>query len=506
MPGRNTLILIALLIGLGCRQQPADQSWSVSFAGIGTNASPRLADLNRDGIMDIIIGAGNREKEATEYGVMALNGRNGELLWKVSATDQIVGSPVFIDVTHDGVPDVFIGGRTANLLGIDGASGQVLWRYQPPQDKTGALQYAHFNFYTPQVVPDQNADGIPDLLVANGGNVAAPAHSRLHRYPGVLMVVNSRNGNIIAADTMPDGGETYMSPLVSDIDGSGDPSIFFGTGGETIGGSLYRSSLSDLMSGDLRATELLHTEDHGFIAPPVLIDITADQTADIVGLQHGGKLYAIDGTSNSLLWEHSFDGAEANTVPAPGYFNKDDTPDFFCHLSIGTWPDNRGTFQVLVDGRNGNVLYQDTLGCTGFYSPVTADLDSDGYDEALLSINDFNCTRLGVTDIRHQLSIFDFQQHSIQPFLSDSGMKNVSSTPCLGDLDGDGRLDIVYTIQANTSVLLEFFGLTVRRESTAIPVSRSIPWGAYLGTYYDGSFEQFGSSAQTIGANDLTVK
>lgn len=490
MGDKFILILITLLLTTGCKHKNKGLSWSSQFPAIGTNSSPRLVDLTEDGILDIVIGAGGNEGDSTDYGVLALNGASGQLLWRVSAGDQIVGSAIFLDATFDGIPDVFIGGRNANLLGIDGKNGTVLWRYNKSEAIDGLMQYAQFNFYTPQIVPDQNEDGVPDLLVANGGNVSAAAHSRQSRFPGVLMVLDSSNGAVLAVDTVPDGNETYMSPLVNFQDDPGDPEIIFGTGGETIGGALYRARLSDLKKGELhRATELLRTDGHGFVAPPVWVDITGDHLLDIVGHQHGGTIYAIDGSSDTLLWKLSFPEAEANSTPAPGYFNEDEFPDLFCHLSIGAWPENRGTFQVLVDGLSGEVLFQDTLGCTGFYSPVAYDLDQDGYDEALLPINEYNCaSRLAVTDIQHQLKVFDFQKNQTQGFGPVATGKNISSTPWIGDVDQDGMLDIVYSLQANTSVLLEFFGMSVIRESTKIPVGSPVRWGAYLGSNYDGIF------------------
>ena len=477
---------------LSCKRDPtASVSWRRDFMAIGTNSSPRAADLTGDGVLDIVLGAGKNEGEDTEHGVIALDGHTGRLLWQVEATDQITGSAIFQDINQDGIPDVFIGGRNANLMGIDGWSGKVLWRYQKPTSTAGAIAYARFNFYNPQLIPDQNGDGISDLLISNGGNVAARAHSADLRFPGVLLILDARSGNPIFADIMPDGRETYMSPIIGPpIDPATSPSIYFGTGGETMGGGLYSGNLDLLRTGQLSQARLLIRENnHGFIAPPVLVDLNDDRTADLVAISHSGTVYAFDGKTDRLLWSRSFPGVESNTSPAPGYFTNRDTPDIFCHLSQGTWPNNQGTLQVLLDGSTGTILHADSVGCTGFYSPVAADLDEDGFDEALLSTNLFNCQRLGVTDIRHELLIFDFQKSQILPLGPSIQAKNVSTTPLLYDLDGDNRLDIVYTVQANTAVLLEFFGIAVFRLDTNIPVPASPFWGAYMGNRYDGVFD-----------------
>lgn len=54
------------------------------------------------------------------------------------------------------------------------------------------------------------------------------------------MVVNTVDGSMLARATMPDGKETYMSPVIHDFKGSGDLSVIFGSGGETISGIFIR--------------------------------------------------------------------------------------------------------------------------------------------------------------------------------------------------------------------------------------------------------------------------
>lgn len=473
-----------------CIPNHRTDTWSVNIPTAGTNASPKLVDLTNDGILDIVMGGGNNEGEYSEYGVIAINGQNGALLWKVSSTDQIFGTPVFADVNQDQTPDVFIGGRRGNFIGIDGRSGKVLWRYKMPAPTEKSIsRYARFNFYTAQIIPDQNLDAIKDLLVTNGGNVRAAAYRTENRFPGVLMILDSQNGTVLSADTMPDGKETYCSPVIYDSTSSLEGRIIFGTGGETISGSLYRTSLEALRSGHLSdAKELIRAESHGFIAPPVLADINSDKLPDIIAQNHDGTIYAIDGASDSLLWSRAFEAAEVNSTLAPGYFNEDNIPDFFSHLSMGKWPDNTGTFQVMVDGRSGEILYQDTMGCTGYYSPVTFDFDRDGKDEVLLGINQFNCDRLGVTENQFQLFLYDFDNTDVRPIIPPIYAKNVSTTPWLGDMDGDHKLDLIYCVQANTTVILEFFGMLLIRKEMDFPCMEEPRWGSYLGAKSNGVF------------------
>jgi len=118
----------------------------------------------------------------------------------------------------------------------------------------------------------------------------APPNDKLGRLPGVLMIVDGATGKVIAADIMPDGKETYMSPIF--YQENGKDFIIFGSGGETFGGNLFQTTLQQLMKekiGDAKI--LLQKEKNGFVAPPVVVDITKDNIKDIVVNWH--KYYGI---------------------------------------------------------------------------------------------------------------------------------------------------------------------------------------------------------------------
>ena len=66
--------------------------------------------------------------------------------------DQIFGSASFLDINRDGVPDVIIGGRAAELKAINGKNGKVLWAFFPkgnsmqPRKKVGLIFTIHKSF------------------------------------------------------------------------------------------------------------------------------------------------------------------------------------------------------------------------------------------------------------------------------------------------------------------------------------------------------------------------
>ena len=145
-----------------------------------------------------------------------------------------------------------------------------------------------------------------------------------------------------------------------------------------------------------------------------------------------------------------------------------------------------------MNGKNGNVDYMDSIGCTGFSTPVVYDLNNDGRDEALISVNDFDCS-LGYASkspgtILNRLVSVDFSTKKINTIDQAQGFKNVFSTPWIGDLDRDGYLDIIYCQYYHHADLLSFLGMMVKRIDTPVKIKKKVLWGSFLGSNNDGIF------------------
>lgn len=493
------MAVIFVVILSSCKQtEPKKRGevvWTKNIPLIGSQSSPRTADLNGDGTQDIIIGAGKNEFQHSEMGIVAIDGKSGKMLWKQDAPDQVFGSATLYDITGDHVKDVFIGGRSPQFKAIDGKTGALLWEYKYERYKNDPImRYARYNFNNSVLVPDQNNDGLEDLLTINGGNALANPYSKVDRFPGVLMLLDSKTGNVIAADTMPDGKESYMTPLCFTQPGSKELFIVFGTGGETIDGNLYISTVAQLLSKKLSQAKVIANEKgHGFIAPATLADITGDGYLDIIAISHGSKAIAIDGKDHHILWSKTFPGTECSNSFAAGYFTDDNIPDFFTFVSKGQWPNSTGSVQIMLNGKDGHVEYTDSMGCTGFSSPVVYDLNNDGRDEAIISINNFDCS-LGYASksppvMENKLISIDFAKRSVNTIEQAQGFKNIFSTPWIGDLDSDGYLDIVDCQYYHYGDLISFLGMRIKRIDTAVKIKKPVLWGSFLGTNGDGIFK-----------------
>jgi len=488
-------ICLSFLFLFGCAEKKKSELvWQKEFYHIGSQSSPRAIDLNKDGVLDIVMGAARAENRPNDQGVLALNGKTGELLWQQKAKDQVFGSATFHDITEDGIPDVFITGRSSILMALDGSSGEKIWEYEYRFENDSILKHAKFNFYNGVLIPDQNENGHPELLTVNGGNVLAEPFIEKYRFPGVLMVFDTKTGQILSAGLMPDGKESYMAPLYFEQPESKEEFVLFGSGGETVSGNLYLTKLFDLMENNLTGAKIIASEEgHGFIAPPTLVDINEDGYYDIVSISHGSSVFAIDGKTQNYLWTQNIPDTESSNGFAVGNFTDDNTPDFFTFVSHGIWPNNTGSMQIMLDGANGKLAYTNSLGCTGFSSPVVYDLNNDGIDEAIISINEFDCDR-GFTDIsdlniENKLVAIDFKSQTANLIDGAINFKNIFSTPWIGDLEQDGYLDIVHCqYYSPNGNLLSFLGMQVKRINTNVRFQEDPFWGGYMGSQGNGIF------------------
>ncbi|CAN5627121.1 hypothetical protein BH23BAC1_BH23BAC1_30890 [soil metagenome] len=466
------------------------KGWIVDFPGIGIHSSPRTADLNGDGIKDIIVGCGKKEFEKTETGMMAVDGATGEVLWRVPARDQIFGSAALLDINKDGIPDIVIGGRAAELKAINGRTGEVIWEFLSEGNKNKPRKQGWFNFYNPQVIPDQNEDGIEDILVTNGGDIMVPPYDP-NRPAGNLLIIDGCNGKVIAKAQVPDGRETYMSVVISKMHPDDDDlTIIFGTGGETIGGNLYRTTLKEVMSENLsRAILLANSKDKGYIAPPVLCDLNQDGVLDIVANAVEGKILAFNGKNNELLWENSIENTEAYASLAVGFFNDDHIPDIFTTFTEGVWPNLDQSRQIMINGKTGEIEFLDSLGILQTSSPVIADFNNDGFDDGLQCVNFVGVEKMIFETYYTMLVVYDFHRQSTYQLTDYFPGINLSSTPWIGDLDEDGKLDVVYCYLTDTKSDTSMKGFRMVRLSLDTDIKQEVKWGAYMGSNYNGIFK-----------------
>ncbi|MFY0672171.1 MAG: T9SS type A sorting domain-containing protein [Bacteroidia bacterium] len=491
------VILFLSLTIIGAAQKTA---WTYYEDTTGTFSSPRAADLNSDGVLDVVMGAGSEDK--ARVSTIAVNGATGQLLWKTVSQNEIFGSAVFFDANGDKSSDVLMCGRTGILECRNGKDGKLIWEFFD-RDKKEAADSGWHNFFQPQVIPDQNKDGVQDILVSNGGDKSKSYQDTIGRPAGLIMVLNGKNGRIIESIKTPDKQETYMAPLVHDFNKDGKLQVIFGSGGETMTGALWAIDLKDLVNKrPQNAIRIAFTSKKGFIAPPSIGDINLDGFDDIIVNAYNGDIMAYSGKDFSKLWQVDLQGFETQCSPAIGNFYGSHHPDVLAVVFKGKAPNFTDYKQILIDGKNGKVVWEDSLSDLQFASPAAADFNQDGYDEALFSYNKMNNG-----SFVHDLDIFNFQTMRSTSLISNEKGINLSSTPLILDLDGDDSLEIVYSIKKNDKNPIAADGLTIKvLRSISKKPSWGVAWGGYLGSNGDALYEFTSSECSRFMLDVFTRK
>jgi hypothetical protein len=475
-------VLLFLVFYSSFNSKAQNHTWQSFIDSIPTLSSPRVCDLNNDGIKDIVIGGGT-DAVFSNNGIMAFNGANGSLLWKRGSRNEVFGSPIFQDITNDGIKDVFITGRQAQLLAINGSNGQLIWDYFPYA--SNPADSGLYNFYNPQFISDVNNDGINDILVANGGDHAAPDW-QTDRPPGHIMIISGSDGNLIAKGVVPDSAETYCSPVIADIQNNGIKWILFGTGGENLGGSFWACPLNDLLINQSlsNSIQLATSSNKGYIAPASMYKNT-NETYDIVIQGFDGRVTKIKGETWNTAWSFALPNTESSAAPVIGNFSGSDlTPDVYVSLFKGISPSYTDFYQVMLDGETGMMEFKDSLGTLGYASGNAIDLNNDGRDEAVASL-----TYLENGAYKNKIQVFDFQNGQVYQLGNTYTGVNLGSTPFFGNLDSDNQLELVFATKRDSTNPVGWKGIFVRRVdlSNTIP-NAGIAWGSYMSSKADGIF------------------
>lgn len=489
----TSCIFFGMLSFTGCSSFEPDD-WQTGVPGVGFSSSPIAVDLTQDGILDLVVGAGAAEFQSTPYGVLALDGLTGGILWSIPTRNQVVGTGLSQDINLDSIPDIFISGRSAILLAIDGKSGKLLWEYQTMAEGIGLVNdTTYLNFSSPQWIPDVDKDGYEDLLIAFGGFVKARAQDH-NRPAGAVKVISSRSGKEITQMLMPDGKESYMTPLVHDFTGKGKLSVIFGSGGETIDGHLYMIGLEELLDNQMEKVQVLASGgEKGFVASPVLADVTLDGILDIIVSPVNGQMLCLDGLSHETIWKIPMDkGFESYAMPGPGFFTGDDAiPDFYASMGFGPWPNSDFCLNILVDGKTGNIVSRDTFGLFQYASPLIYELTGDDKEDILLVVNskrEFQISQEKVKWYINELKIIDIHSGTSNNLGNFSIGANLGTTPLLTDLDQDGWLDVITCYMADPYNFYSFQKGQIIRSELKVKFNPKTPWGGFMGKGQNGKF------------------
>jgi predicted glutamine amidotransferase len=445
----------------------ADSSiiWTVQDSNIGDWCQPQMADLNKDGILEIIVPLD------TPAGILVLHSNNGSTYWRRTGLGgHLYSSPVVADIDGSGYPTIFAVSTDINTATLAGHVtsinnfGQILHQTFAWRACAGGLSIAdtdgdgEFELYMgdrhmyysdagygrgvrsfwaknltvrwerPDILcsshipmlADVTGDGILDVIVGDQSS------------PTGIAVLNSRDGSTIRANLNNHLPIHYQSSIY-DIDGDGNLEIIVADGEHDYDGTDYHDIVVfDLVEWKVDARMTVGKSLYG----PIIADVTGDGFMDIIAVSYNGihifdrtytLLDEITGLSGRLNYAvvQDIDGDGYNEIVVTNKFNSQvyafDTP------ARSPTPRARSEVQFYSERRCG---VQEYVPPPGSFEPLISNPSpSDGEMDVPIALSQLSFT---LTDFQQDLMTF-----------------TVTTTPDIGSGSGTNVGNGRYTVEVN---------------------------------------------------------
>ncbi len=257
------------------------------------------------------------------------------------------------------------------------------------------------------------------------------------------------------------GSETPSSPVLADLDGDGADEIV--TGADALyawhgDATELRNGDNDVLTSGVFTTDGIVAGSRGFHAVPAIADLDGDGELDLIGVAWEAAQVFAWRTDGSLLpgWPQSLGRAPNWGSAAVGDLDGDSDLEVTVlgggDGQVYAWHHDGSE---VADG-DGNPETHGVLLSTGdrfsFGTPALADLDGNPGLEIVIGIDIYPFTG-GVGGL-HALTATGAEVPGFPRFLGSK----ISASPAIGDLDGDGTLEIVIAVEDDSLRVLEADG------------------------------------------------
>lgn len=402
---------------------------------------------------------------------------------KHSGTTQLM-----IDVNGDGIKDVIYGDvGFHNLVALINrrdlnSKGRDSIVSQDTLFPTGTVA-ADFVLFPAAYYADINGDSKGELLVTTNDPVAAKSKNNVWVYNNTgthaKPVFNYAGNQFFAFDQSVDLG-TRSVPCVVDIDSDGDNDLVVATSGDFSQTQNLNDKLVWYENITSNAYPVYKMKDTNFLQlskdtpiiqlHPVFADMNADGKPDLIVGNEIGQLLFYQNTSSGSTISFAIQNRKlgdidvgSHAAPAVYDLNKDNLPDLIIGNKGGIikYYQNTGTAGVpqfsstpTIDSLGKiltNETYTDIYGnkivySSGYATPALADMDQNGKPELVIG-SEQGKIRLYKDIVPTPDSVFVADENIFVDFSNQTTGRSVHfgfrSTPALGLLDGDNKVDII---------------------------------------------------------------
>jgi hypothetical protein len=444
--------------------------WSVNVlptpCDVSTNlmigTQPTVGDLDGDGTPEVVVGYGGETGSNCDGGIAVYEGPTGQLAWRFSLRAWqdsegnppeglygVLSSPAIADTEGDGRLEIAFGGLDRNVYMLD-HDGSVRWYYHAADTVVSSPVFA-------------NVDDDPQLELVVGADISANqaygttdggwlyAFDTQARFP---LRIEFGTGYLWRTSNL--GQTIWSSPSIGDVlpDEPG-AEIVIGSGCFFPGGNSNKSGkwVKIFRARDGVELQTLNAPAGGACvqSSPALGDIDDDGKLEVVVTMGWIEDSGSDGLSRIVAWDPE--------TPTPKWSMVPHSP-------------SRPPLDPVGNDQNGGDLQ----------SAVIADLDGNGSLEVLAA----NFWSVVVLDGRNGTPL-TCQDTACGPQPSLFAWATLKSTPAIGDVDMDGRLDVViggfhYYAPPNRGVLYGWTGFDgVLGSRPGLQPPYSAPWPTFRG-------------------------
>jgi outer membrane protein assembly factor BamB len=359
---------------------------SYSF-GSGSEGDPVIADINGDGLNEIVIpawssygwgvwafrgtncsllwsrnlAAGTVTPAVGELNpsipgleiavntvsgtVYALRGTDGGILWNryIGGSSSNLSPPTIFDANGDGVGEVYVVGN--NIYALRGTDGSIIWSYPATADSS-VYGYGFASI----ALADINNDGQYEVVtVANSGGMR-------------VIVLRATNGAFLWSYSVGSQG----NPAIADLDNDGYKEIVIATDN----GWLYALRHDGTLYWSRNMSHFGTT-----MNSPTIADLNGDGWKEIVYGQYGSPCYVhvLRGTNGSTIWSYSgpCSGYQVHSRKMADIDNDGQIEIILTGAAYGPPP-----YLVVLNGATGAVEW--TYSGGSFEGLAIGDVDNDG--------------------------------------------------------------------------------------------------------------------------------
>ncbi|MFZ8833163.1 MAG: FG-GAP-like repeat-containing protein [Candidatus Caldipriscus sp.] len=373
------------------------------YFGSGSEGDPIIADINGDGLNEIVIPAWSNG------GVWAFRGTNCSLLWSRSLGGSYSGAVTpAVGELNPSVPGLEIAvthANTARLYVLRGTDGTILWnRY------IGGTN-PYYNNMSPPTIFDANGDGVGEVYVVGD----------------YIYALRGTDGSTIWSYPASGG---YVAVAIADINNDGQYEVV------TVGysGGSWRVIVLRATNGAFLWSYTIDSQGN-----PAIADLNNDGYKEIVVGTKNGMLYALR-HNGTLYWSRNmgYGAGVWDMVSLNSPTIADLNGDGWKEIVYGHYQWSSGCASPYVHvlrGTNGTTIWSYSGPCSGYqaHSRKIADIDNDGQIEIILSGAGYGASPY--------LRVLNGATGAVEWTYSGLSLEGIA----IGDVDNDGCMEIVAT-------------------------------------------------------------